>query len=443
MNQTREMAAVIDIGTSTVRAIVGRLTPDRKLDVLAFNEVMSKGVRNGVVVNIDEAAQAIQTAVSSLERDVKIKIKKIFAGISGQKISTRKYSCYRPTENGVVTEAIIRSLVEEARKHAVNSGEIGYHVIPQDYSVDGEKGVENPVGMSGRRIEAMYNVIVASENYEQNLRRSLGNAGYELAGVFVNAYVQGDAYLSRDEREAGVVLIDFGAGTTGVSLYFENVLRLACELPFGGNVISTDIREGCSIIPRHAEMVKKQCGFAFSELAPENKVAQIPEVDGWPAKEISFKNLSGIIQARLEEILDGVNFQLESTGLVNRLGAGVVITGGGSHMRGIDKLVSFITGLEVRTGKPVIAMKEELFNEKLRTPEMANVMGLLLSAIKANALSKNTLGLVESAEERVIQSAAPTTKKAEGGIRQKMTSIFGKAKDGFNGLLSDEDNEIE
>ena len=299
MSQTRELAAAIDIGTSRTRAILGRFTSDNKLDVLAFGEVVTQGVRNGVVVNIDETAESVRKAVSILEEATNLKVKKLYAGISGQKIGNRPYSCYRMTEGNEVTQSIVKGLSEEARRHSVQAGEKVYHLIPTEYIVDGEREIHKPVGIAGRRIDATFNIILASENYEKNLARAIEKAGFELATAYVNPFVQGTSCLSQDEKEAGVVLLDLGAGTTGISLYYENKLRLALELPFGGNVISNDIREGCNIIPRHAEMVKVNCGFAMSDLAPENKVAQIPEVEGWPGKEISFKSLAGIIQARV------------------------------------------------------------------------------------------------------------------------------------------------
>jgi cell division protein FtsA len=284
-------------------------------------------------------------------------------------------------------------------------------------------------------------VISAAESYEMNLKRSIEKAGYELASAFINPFVQGSGFLSKDEKEAGVILLDFGAGTTGLSLYYENKLRLATELPFGGNVISNDIREGCNIIPRHAEMVKVQCGYAFSELVPDNKYAQIPEVEGWQAKEISFRNLSGIIQARLEEIIEGVNYQIEATGLSNKLGAGIVLSGGGSNMRGIDKLVSFMTGFDVRFGKPNVALREQLFNEQIMNAESANMMGLLINGLYQARRQKYPPGMIISEVQEEVKRTQPI-KNQGSGLKTKVFDLFGKAKEGLNGLISDEDNEI-
>ena len=441
MNLTRELVAAIDIGTLRTRAAIGRFTTDGKLEIVAVGDTLTKGVRNGVVVNIDEVAVSIRTVISSLEKSLNLRVQKIYAGISGQKINNRQVTGYRMTENGEVTQAIINSLIDEAQRYSSGPGEKVYHLVPQEFIVDGERGVNNPVGMAGRRVDAAFTVISASESYELNLKRSIEKAGYELVSAFINPFVQGAGFLSKDEKEAGVILLDFGAGTTGMSLYYENKLRLATELPFGGNVISNDIREGCNIIPRHAEMVKVQCGYAFSELVPDNKFAQIPEVEGWQAKEISFRNLSGIIQARLEEIIEGVNFQLEATGLLPKLGAGIVLTGGGSNMRGIDKLVSFMTGIDVRFGRPVVAIKEQLFNEQIMNTESANLIGLLINGLYAARRNKYPPGMIVSDVQEEVKKKLPV-KNQGAGLKTMVSDLFGRAKEGLNGLISDEDSEL-
>jgi cell division protein FtsA len=435
MNLTRELVAAIDIGTLRTRAAIGRFTSDGKLEIVAVSDALTQGVRNGVVVNIDEAALSIKTVISSLENTLNLKVQKVYAGISGQKIKNRQATGYRMTENGEVTQGIINSLIDEAQRYSSGPSEKVYHLIPLEFIVDGERGVNNPVGMAGHRVDATFTVISAAESYEMNLKRSIEKAGYELVSAFINPFVQGAGFLTKDEKEAGVILIDFGAGTTGMSLYYENK-------PFGGNVISNDIREGCNIIPRHAEMVKVQCGYAFSELVPENKFAQIPEVEGWHAKEISFRNLSGIIQARLEEIIEGVNYQLESTGLLNKLGAGIVLTGGGSNMRGIDKLVSYMTGIDVRFGKPVVPISEQLFNEQIMNIESANLMGLLINGLYSARRNKYPPGMVVSEVQEEVKKKQPV-KNQGAGLKTMVSDLFGRAKDGFNGLISDEDEEVK
>jgi cell division protein FtsA len=441
MNLTRELVAAIDIGSFRTRAAIARLTAEGKLEILAYSEAMTQGVRNGVVVNIDEAAGSIRTTLGALERELNLKVKKVYAGISGQKIFNRQVSGYRMTENLEVSQNLITSLIDEAQRYSVGTSELVYHLIPQEYTVDGEKGIVNPVGMAGRRVEALFNVVSAADTYEQNLKRSIMKAGYELSTAFINPFVQGAGFLSKDEKEAGVILLDFGAGTTGFSLYYGNKLRLASELPFGGNVISNDIREGCNILPRHAEMLKIQCGYAFSDLVPDNKFAQIPEVEGWQAREISFRNLSGIIQARLEEIIEGIIYQLEATELLPKLGAGVVLSGGGSRMRGIEKLVSFMTGLDVRFGRPVVPIKEQLFLERIMNPESANLLGLLINGLYQSRSQKYPPGMIVSDLQEETKRKQPV--KIQGaGLKNMVTDLFGKAKEGLNGLLTEDDTSL-
>jgi len=189
MNLTRELVAAIDIGTSKCRAVIGRLTSDGKLEILTYSEGVSRGIRNGVVVNIDETAASIRSVVSTLERELNVRVKKIIAGISGQKIYNRQVSGYRMTENMEVSQSLINSLLEEAHRYSTGPGERVYHLIPQEYIVDGEKGVQNPVGMAGRKVEGCFGVISAADTYQQNLQRSIEKAGFELASAFINPFI--------------------------------------------------------------------------------------------------------------------------------------------------------------------------------------------------------------------------------------------------------------
>ncbi|WP_082229514.1 cell division protein FtsA [Prolixibacter bellariivorans] len=445
MSSMKEMTAAVDIGTAKTTAIIGRYTIDRKLEVVGYGSTDTRGVRNGVVVNIEEAGQSIREAVDAACRGLKLKVRAIYAGLSGQKIRTRSASGYRMIDkDGEVTRELVSSLYEEVGRYSLQPGEKIFHVVPQEFIVDGEMGIQQPVGMAGNRIDAMFNLILAPDSYRINLRRSAEKAGFELAGVFVNPFVQGEAYLTEDEKEAGVVLVDFGAGTTGISVYYENRLRLAAELPFGGAVVTRDIKEGCNIIARHAELLKVQFGRALAELAPDNKVVQIPESDGWPAKEVSFKNLSHIIQARMEEILEGISFQIESTGLMHKLGAGIVITGGGAGMAELEKLISYKTGLDVRFGRPVIPMKELLFAEQVNGPEAANILGLLVKGLKKREGMRNpdTMVIHESEEEERPQNPRQQHRPNGNGFKGVFNNLFEKARDGLGNLISDEDMEM-
>jgi cell division protein FtsA len=443
MSNYKGLVSAIDIGSSNTIAIIGRFSSYNKLEVLGYGCAETDGVRNGIVVNIEEAARSVSQAIEAAEKGLNLKVKRVYAGISGQKIKAVTVCGYRTIDkDGEVTSKMIKSLFDEMHRYSLEPGEQILHVLPQEFLVDGEGGIRQPVGMAGNRIDAKFNLIIAPVAYRNNLQRCLEKAGLELVKVFANPYVQGASFLTDDEKEAGVVLVDFGSGTTGVSLYYENRLQNLAELPFGGSVVSNDIKEGCNIILRHAELLKVKFGFAMEELAPENKVIQIPEVDGWPAKEVSFKNLASIIQARMEEIVEGVNYQIEKTGLLHKLGAGVVITGKGAKMKGVDKLVSYITGLDVRYGKPVLPMEQFLFNEQVMAPGSANVIGLLVEGLKERQGIKSPVTMVVTDKGNIMKRTHKKVVDQGPGFMNAMGSLFDKAKEGLGSLIADEDMEL-
>lgn len=443
MSAMKELTVAVDIGTAKTIAVIGRYTADQKLDIVGLGVVDTQGVRNGMVQNVEQTGLSIKNAVGAAAKGLKMNVRSVYAGISGQKIRTRSVDGYRMIErNSEVTPRLVQSIFDEVQRYAPQTGEMIYHVVPQEYLVDGEGGIQQPVGMAGNRIDARYNLILAPKAYHQNLQRSVEKAGFNLEGVFINPYVQGEVFLTEDEKEAGVILVDLGAGTTGVSLYYENRLRLAAELPFGGNVVSNDIKEGCHIIRRHAELLKVNYGYAMGELAPDNKVVQIPEVDGWPAKEVSFKNLSHIIEARMCEIIDGVNYLINQSGLVHKLGAGIVLTGGGAHLKGIDNLVSYHTGLAVRFGKPIVSFERQLFNEHILTPESATILGLLTQGLIERSSVKNSKPMVERQESEPQKRKHPHREPSSPGFKGKMQTIFERMGNGFESLIADDDDEF-
>jgi cell division protein FtsA len=444
MSNYKELVSAVDIGSSNTTAIIGRFASGNKLEILGYGCVETDGVRNGVVVNIEEAGKSVRAAIDTAEKGLNLKVKKVYAGISGQKIKSVTVDGYRMIDReGEVTTRLIKSLYDEMHRYSLEAGEQILHVLPQEFLVDGEGGIKQPVGMTGNRIDAKFNLVIGPVSYRNNLQRCLEKAGLELVKVFANPYVQGTAFLTNDEKEAGVVLLDFGSGTTGVTVYYENRLQNLAELPFGGSVVTNDIKEGCNIIARHAEMLKVKFGSAMEELAPENKVVQIPEVDGWPAKEVSFRSLSSIIQARVEEILEGVNYQVEKTGLLHKLGAGVVVTGGGAKMKDVDKLVSYMTGLDVRYGKPVIPMEQHLFNDQIMTPASANVTGLLVEGLKERQGIKSPAAMVTADKGSMARRTHKTVVDQGPGLMNAMGNLFEKAKEGFGSLIADEDMEME
>ena len=417
----RNIVAAVDIGTNTVRCIIGRDTDDSKIEILGHSIVASAGVRRGVVLNVEETVEAVKKAVEKATIGIEVAIKKLYVNVAGQKLRTIERKLSKTIDSGkIITKADIKQLFEEARTTEVDEGEKVYHVINQSYHIDGESGIHNPIGITGAELVAEYRLIIGPQNYEAALKTSLEKAGFEMVKSVVNPVAAAEAVLSEDEKEAGVVVVDFGGGTTSISIYYDNVLRHLGMIPFGGNVVTNDIKEGCSILLRQAESLKVQFGAAMGEHAPDNKVVTIPGINGWEPKEISFKSLAYIIQARMEEIVESVYFQIEKSGYADKLGAGIVITGGGAKLQGMRQLVLFKTGLDVRVGKPINGMISD--GEKATdSPQFATAFGLLKKAVKdANATNDELI--------HTKRKKKPKTNYGEA-IIQRLSLFFNEDQD--------------
>lgn len=416
------IVAAVDIGTNTVICIVGRDTGGNKIDILGHSIVVSAGVRRGVILNVEEVVVAIQNAVAKATLHLDVAIKKLYVNVAGHNLHTVERKLTKKIDLGkIITKVDVKQLYEDARVTPLEPGEKVYHVINQSYSVDGETGINNPIGITGAELIAEYRLIIGPANYENTIRTSLQMAGFEMVKCVVNPVAAAEAVLSDDEKEAGVVVVDLGGGTTSISIYHDNVLRHLGMIPFGGNVVTNDIKEGCSILLRQAESLKVQYGAAMGEHIPDNRVVTIPGLNGWEPKEISFKSLAYIIQARMEEIVESVYYQVEKSGCADKLGAGIVITGGGAKLKGMRQLVLFKTGLDVRVGKPNNGLISE--SEKaIDSPQFATAFGLLKKAVKD-----------ENAQNDELINKKPKAKKPKtnygDAIIQKLSLLFNEDKD--------------
>jgi cell division protein FtsA len=382
MSERINIVAAVDVGTNTTICLIGWENEGHKIEILGHAIVPSAGIRRGIVLNIDETVGAVKKAIAKASENLDVEIKKLYVNVVGQHLRTVSRTLQKSIEYGkIITKADIRALYDEARSTMQQPGDKVYHVVNQSYTVDGETAIQNPIGIAGSELRAEYRLIVGPENYEEKINTSLRMGGYEMVRCMVNPIAAAEAVISDDEKEAGVMVVDLGGGTTSMSVYYENVLRFISVLPFGGNVVTLDIKEGCNILLRHAESLKVQYGAAIAEAVPENRVVTIPSVNGWDPKEISFKSLSYIIQARMEEIVENVAFQLGKSGFGDKLGAGVVLTGGGAKLDGLKQLVRFKTGMDVRIGFPIVTLTPE--QEKvLESPMFATAFGLLKKAVK-------------------------------------------------------------
>ncbi|HEX2934631.1 MAG TPA: cell division protein FtsA [Bacteroidales bacterium] len=383
MNVKNEYVAAIDIGTTKIVAIVGKRNSNKKLDIVGMSKTVSKGVKRGVVLNIEETVNAIQHVVAELQQKTGVKISEAFVGIAGQHIKSRKNRGYinRDSYDDEITKEDVQRLIDDAHKIPIEIGEEIIHVLPQNYIIDDETGVKNPVGILGKRLEANFHIVLGQMSSIKNIEKCINRAGLEVNDVILEPLASAAAVLTEDEMEAGVALVDIGGGTTDIAVYHDGIIRHTAVIPFGGNVVTHDIKEGCAILERHAEELKIKFGSALGDLAEDKKSVVIPGISGRDSKEISFKSLAYIIQSRMEEIIDAVMFEIENSEYADKLSAGIVVTGGGALLRHLQQLVRFRTGMDVRIGYPNAHLTGNVA-EDINQPMFATSVGLILKGFE-------------------------------------------------------------
>jgi len=379
MSKKEQYVAAIDIGTTKIVAIVGKKNENGKIEILGLSKAPSKGVKRGVVLNIEETVTAIQTTVDDVQKRSGILFTEVFVGIAGQHIKSMKSRGYimREAYDDEIQKDEVFKLIEDMHKIHIDIGEEIIHVIPQNFIVDNETGVKSPIGMCGRRLEANFHIVIGQVAAAKNIEKCIRKAHLTVKDMILEPLASSDAVLTEDEKEAGVVLVDIGGGTTDVAVYYDNIIRHTAVIPFGGNVVTKDIKEGCAILQRHAEQLKIQYGSALGDIAPDDKVVSIPGISGREPKEISFKSLAYIIQSRMEEIIDAVNFEIQNSGYADKLAAGVVITGGGAMLKHLTQLMKFKTAMDVRIGLPNEHLAGSAKNE-INQPMYATSVGLIM-----------------------------------------------------------------
>jgi cell division protein FtsA len=373
----------LDVGTTKIVAMVGRLTEHGKVEILGLGKTESVGVMRGQVANIERTVQSIKVAVEEAEQKTGIPIKVVNVGIAGQHIKSLQHNGIRTRTNSdtEINQKDIDALIEDMYKLAMLPGEEIIHVIPQEYMVDNESGIKEPIGMSGRRLEANFHIITGQIAAINNLVKCVRKAGLDVSGITLEPLASADAVLSNEEKEAGVVLVDIGGGTTDVAIFQDSIIRHTAVIPFGGNVITEDIKEGCTIIKGQAELLKIKFGSALASENQENEIVSIPGLRGREPKEITIKNLSHIIQARMEEIIEHVYYEIKNSGFEKKLIAGIVITGGGAMLKHTTQLVEYITGMDTRIGYPNEHVAKGA--EDVTSPMYATGVGLVLRGFQA------------------------------------------------------------
>lgn len=423
-----EIVVGLDIGTTKITVLVGEKDQYGKLDILGTGKAVSNGVMRGVVANIDKTVSSIKIAVEQAEMESGIEIDEVYVGIAGQHIKSLQHRGEMVRDE--ITEEIckedLEKLTDNMFKLVTIHGEEVIHVIPQEYTVDGEDCIQDPKGMAGVKIEANFHIITAKVAAVNNILRCVKKAGLTPKNLILEPFASAVAVLDEDELQEGVCLVDIGGGTTDVAIFLDGIIRHTAVIPFGGNVITKDIKQGIQILEKQAEMLKIKFGSAMSSSTKDNVIVSIPGLRGKDPKEVSVRNLSAVIESRMKEIIDLVNYQIKSSGYQDKLMTGIVITGGGSQLRHLPQLVSYITGKEVRLGLP---------NEHLGKDSK--------SLIKSPIYSTG-VGLVQKGFEEVIWKEVAkqeeSDEKTETPIEEEPSSvgIGGKLKEMLEKFFSEE-----
>lgn len=382
--EQEQLAVGLDIGTTKIVAMLGTKNDYGKLEIIGVGKSKSQGVHRGVVNNITQTIQSIQAAAQEAEAISGKKITSVVVGIAGQHIRSLHHSDYitRTNADEVIDEADIERLKNQVFKLVMLPGEEIIHVLPQEYKVDGQAEIKEPIGMYGGRLEANFHVVVGQVSSIRNIARCVKSAGLDFGGITLEPLASADAVLSQEEKEAGVALIDIGGGTTDLAIFKDGIIRHTAVIPFGGNVITEDIKEGCSIIEKQAELLKIKFGSAWPGENKDNEIVSIPGLRGRDPKEITLKNLSKIIHARVTEIIEQVYAEIKNYGheeQKKKLIAGIVLTGGGSQLKHLKQLVEYITGMDTRIGYPNEHLAGDT-DKSTASPLFATAVGLVMNA---------------------------------------------------------------
>jgi cell division protein FtsA len=374
----------LDIGTTKICVLVGKKNAHGKLEVLGMGKAVSDGVVRGMVTNIDKTVIAIEKAVKKAEDSSQIDIKVVNVGIAGRHIKSTLHrgGITREAVDEEITVEDVAKLTNDMYRIVTPPGSEIIHAIPQNYTVDYEEGIKDPVGMSGVKLEADFHIITAKTSAINNVYKCIKRAGLEVDNLILEPLSSSLAVLSDEEKEAGVCLVDIGGGTADIAIFHDSMIRHTAVIPFGGNIITTDIKQGCMVMEHQAELLKTKFGKAIVEEASTNELIIIPGLRSRPPKEISVRNLACIIEARMEEIIELIHTEIITSGFQDKLAAGVVVTGGGAQLQYLKQLFEYITELDTRIGYPNEHLGKGKRDE-VKSPMHATGVGLVLAGFKA------------------------------------------------------------
>jgi len=368
----------LDIGTTKICAIVAEVTEDGLVNIIGVGASPSRGLRKGVVVNIESTVESIKKAVEEAELMAAVQINSVYTGIAGSHISAENSRGVVALKKEEVTRADVQRAVDTARAVAVLPQDRRVlHVLPREFMVDDQDGIREPLGMSGTRLEVDVHIITGAVTSAQNIIKSVNRAGLDVVDIVLQPLASSEAVLSAEERELGVAMVDLGGGTTDLAIFADGSIRHTAVLPIGGQHLSTDLAIGLRTPQAEAEKIKIRHGIAMAELAKDDEMVDVPSVGERPPRPVSRKLLAEFIEPRVDEIFDLVRREIARTGYEGILAAGVVITGGASMLEGMPEAAERVLDLPVRRGMPsgVGGLRDIVSN-----PMHATGVGLVLHA---------------------------------------------------------------
>lgn len=370
----------LDIGTTKVCAIVGQKNENGKINILGVgSEPSLGGVMRGEVTNISKTVDAIKGAIAKASKISNVEINAVYVGIAGEHIKSFQQNGVRIRENSEseITKAELTEMNKEQYRIAVEPGSKILHALAQEYTIDSRFNTKEPEGMPGTKLECKYHIVTGRVSAAKTIQKCVENAELQATDIVVEPIASAQAVLSAEELEAGIAILDIGGGTTDLAIFHDGKIRHTAVIPFGGEIITADIAEAFGILPKQAEMIKVKHGHALVEGTKSNEVIIVPGINDRKPKQIMVRNLAHVIHARMNEIIEMVNDEIDISGYKNKLNLGIVLTGGGAQLNNLSQLVEYITHCDVKIGLPDPHLGKGLVDE-VRSPMFATCIGLVL-----------------------------------------------------------------
>ncbi len=398
----------LDIGTSKVLAIVGEIGADGRVEIIGVGHHPSRGLKKGVVVNIESTVQSIQRAVEEAELMAGCQINSVYAGIAGSHINSFNSHGIVAIKDKEVHQGDIDRVIEAARALAIPADQKVLHILPQEFIIDKQEGIREPIGMCGVRLEAKVHIVTGAVSAAQNIVKCIRRCGLEVDDIILEQLASSIAVLTEDEKELGVCLVDIGGGTTDICVFTDGAIRHTAVIPIAGDQVTNDIAVALRTPMQHAEEIKKQYGCALTQLAQSDETIEVPSVGDRAPRTLARQTLAEVIEPRIDELYTLIAAELRRSGFEDLVGSGIVITGGSSKLQGMVELAEEVFHMPVRLGVP------------------QNISGL--TGVVENPMHATGVGLVQFGAQHRAGTGFAQSGSAAGdniaGIWERMKSWF-------------------